>query len=142
MAEPASFVPRSFLEHPDDFGVDVDVSWRLASSLDEALRLSRAIDQHHLAVSMGRMLRRRRHSMTDLAVAIGERPETVAAKLRGRRPAPERDLVLWSWMTGWPRTHPPLAELVVSPDSEDASALLPRLDLPARLRRGSEPSEQ
>mgnify|MGYP001350213375 CR=1 FL=1 len=62
--------------------------------------------------------------------------ETVAAKLRGRRPAPERDLVLWSWMTGSPRTHPPLAELVVSPDGEDASAMLPRMGVPARLRRG------
>ncbi len=142
MAEPASFVPRSFLKHPDDFGVDFEVSWHLARSLDEALRLSRAIDEHHLAVTLGRMLRRRRHSMSDLAAALGERPETVAAKLRGRRPAPERDLLLWSWMTGSPRTHPPLAELVVLPDGQDPSAPLPRLDVPARLRHRSEPPEQ
>jgi hypothetical protein len=44
VAEASSFVPRSMLEHPDDFGVESDVTWRFAKSLDEAVRLSRAIE--------------------------------------------------------------------------------------------------
>lgn len=133
VTEPASFVPRSLLEHPDDFGAETDVTWRLAASLDEAIRLARALDQHHLSIAVGRMLRRSGHSMADLATVLGERPETLAGKPRGRRPAPEGDLCMWSWMSGARRTHPPLGELVAV--DGDPSGLLPTLGEPARLRR-------
>src|SRR5580692_3360453 len=101
----SSFAPRDLLEHPDDFGTESDVVWHFATNLDEAVRLSRSIDQHLQAGGITRLLRRGRHSMTDLARILGERPETVADKLRGRTPAPEWDLVLWSWMTATSRGH-------------------------------------
>lgn len=123
------------LEHPGDFGLEAEVTWLPASSLDEAVRLSRAIDQHTQALAVGRLLRRNKHSIADLAGVIGERPETLAAKLRGRRPAPEGDLVLWSWLTGEARRHRPLAELVKLPRDADPATLLPALAAPAREGR-------
>lgn len=136
MSLPPSFVPQAMLELPHDFGVEAEVTWRPARSLDEAVRLSRAIDQHAQAVAVSRLLRLQRHSVTDLAGVLGERPETLAAKLRGRRPAPEADLVLWSWLTGASRQHRPLAELVTLPGDADPVSLLPVLPIPARQKRG------
>lgn len=132
MPEAPSFTPRALLEHPDDFGLEADATWRFARSLDEAICLNRAIDQHTQALGVGRLLRRRRNSIADLAGAIGQRPETLASKLRGRRPAPEADLVVWSWLTGAARRHPPLGELVQLPGDGDPASLLPELPRPAR----------
>lgn len=132
LTAPSSFSPRNLLEHADDFGMEADVVWRYASNLDEALRLSRAIDQHTQALGINRLLRRGRHSMTDLARVLGERSETLAAKLRGRAPAPERDLILWSWMTATPRTHRPISELVRLAPGADTASLLPVLGLSSR----------
>lgn len=133
MSEPASFVPRDLLDHPTDFGVESEPTWHYAGNLDEALRLSRAIDQHTQALGIDRWLRRGGHSITDLAGKLGERPETLAGKLRGRRPAPERDLILWSWLTGAERSHVPLAELCA--DGLDEAEVIPALGVPARRRR-------
>ena len=133
MTHQSSFAPRDHLEHPADFGSEADVTWRYARSLDEAVRLSRAIDQHVQALGVNRLLRRGRHSMTDLATVLGERPETLASKLRGRAPAPEGDLVLWSWMTGTARVHSPLVELVTATEGDGISHLLPELGVPARV---------
>lgn len=122
---------------PNDFGVEAEVTWRPARSLDEAVRLSRAIDQHVQAVAVRRLMRLQGHAVADLARTFGERPETLAAKLCGRRPAPEADLVLWSWMTGASRQHRPLAELVTLPGDADPASLLPVLPLvPARKKEG------
>lgn len=135
MAVPPAFRPCSHLEHPDEFGVEPEAVWTLAASLDEAIRLERAIDQHTQALAVRRWLRRGGHSMADLAKVLDERPETLAAKLRGRRPAPEADLVMWSWLTGTARQHRPLAELISEPDKAVPGALLPRLGPPARRMR-------
>lgn len=128
-----SFAPRDLLTHPADFGRELNVTWRYAKSLDEALRLSRSIDQHVQALGIARLLRRGRYSMTDLAKVLGERPETLADKLRGRAPTPEGDLVLWSWLSGTARVHPPLAELAHVPDGQAPESLLPELGVPARV---------
>ena len=132
MTHQSSFAPRDHLEQPADFGSEADVTWRYATSLDEAVRLSRAIDQHVQALGINRLLRRGHHSMTDLATVLGERPETLAAKLRGRAPAPEGDLVLWSWMTATPRVHRPVDEIVNLPSGVATGSLLPELGVPAR----------
>lgn len=131
----SSFAPRDLLEHTDDFGTEADVVWRYAISLDEAMRLSRSIDQHVRALGVTRLLRRGRHSMSDLAGVLGERPETLADKLRGRAPAPDGDLVLWSWITGTARVHRPLDELVQLPNGASADSVLPVLGVPARQSR-------
>lgn len=44
MTHQSSFAPRDLLTHPADFGTEADVTWCYARSLDEAIRLSRAID--------------------------------------------------------------------------------------------------
>lgn len=90
---------------------------------------------------MGKMLRRCRYSMADLASTLGERPETVAAKLRCRHPVPERDLCVWSWMTGTRRTHAPLAELVQLPDGEDANGV-PKLGRLAPASSRADPNRR
>lgn len=100
MAESPSFVPRSWLVHPDDFGVESDEEWRLASCLDEAVQLARSIQQHRLARDLHRERRRGRNSVADVAAVLGQRRETLAGKLTGHRPAGPADLVLWSWMVG------------------------------------------
>lgn len=132
MTHQSSFAPRDHLEQPADFGSEADVTWRYATSLDEAVRLSCAIDQQVQALGVNRLLRRGRHWMTDLATVLGERPETLAAKLRGRAPAPEGDLVLWSWMMETVRVHRPVDELVSLPSGVATSSLLPALGVPAR----------
>ncbi len=133
MTHQSSFAPRDLLTHPADFGREINVTWRYAKSLDEAVRLSRSIDQHMQSLGIDRMLRRGRYSISDLAKVLGERPETLAAKLRGRTPAPEGDLVLWSWLSETKRVHPPLVELAHAPDGERPDSLLPQLGVPARL---------
>jgi len=133
MTQQSSFTPRELLEEPGDFGTEPDVTWKYAANLDQAIRLSRAIDQHVQALGINRLLRRGHHSMTDLASVLGERAETLADKIRGRAPAPERDLVLWSWMTKTPRTHSPLSELVNLPTGVTTASLLPTLGVPARV---------
>ncbi len=45
MTHQSSFAPRDLLTHPADFGREINVTWRYAKSLDEAVRLSRSIDQ-------------------------------------------------------------------------------------------------
>jgi hypothetical protein len=81
MTHQSSFAPRDLLTVPADFGTEADVTWRYARNLDEAIRLSRAIDQHVQALGVTRLLRRGRYSMTDLAKALRERPETLGDKL-------------------------------------------------------------
>ena len=132
MTHQSSFAPRDHLEHPGDFGSEADVTWRYATSLDEAVRLSRAIDQHVQALVVNRLPRRGRHSMTDLATVLGERPATLASKLRGREPAPEGDFVVWSWMTATLRVHRPMDELVEPRPGDPLTTLLPDLGVPAR----------
>ncbi len=134
MTHQSWFAPRDLLTHPADFGREINVTWRYAKSLDEAVRLSRSIDQHMQSLGIDRMLRRGRYSMSDLAKVLGERPETLAAKLRGRTPAPERDLVLWSWLSETKRVHPPLVELAHAPTGGEPQSLLPALGVPARLK--------
>ena len=119
MKRSSSFAPRDLLTHPADFGREINVTWRYARSLDEAVRLSRSIDQHMQSLGIDRMLRRGRYSMSDLAKVLGQRPETLAKKLRGRMPAPEGDLVLWSWLSGTPRAHVPLGEIANPPEGKD-----------------------
>ncbi len=131
MTHQSSFAPRDLPEQPVDFGIEADVTWHYARSLDEAIRLSRAIDQHAQVLGINRLLRRGRHSMSDLARALGERPETLADKIRGRAPAPEADLVLWSWMTGTARIHRPLDELAHRASEVASTSLLPVLGVPA-----------
>lgn len=55
---------------PDDFRREPNMRWIPARNLDEAVRLSRAIDQHLQAVEVNRLLRRGRYSMTDLARSL------------------------------------------------------------------------
>jgi len=129
----SSFAPLDLLTHPADFGREINVTWRRATSLDEAPRLSRSIDQHLQSLGMDRILRRGRYSVSDLARALVERPESVLDKLRGRAPAPERDLVLWSWMSGTPRVQVPLSEIANPPEGQRPEALLPDLGEPARI---------
>ena len=129
----AAFSPRDCFEIPDDFGREPNMRWIPARNLDEAVRLSRAIDQHLQAVEVNRLLRRGRYSMTDLAKALRERPETLSSKLRGRAPATERDLILWSWLTGGTRAHPPLERIGRGPDGEPGTTFLPDLGTPARV---------
>lgn len=122
MTVPPEYVPCDLLEYAADFGIDEDPIWLLASDLAGAVRLSRAIDQHEQARAIARMLRRSGNDVPGLAKELGVRTETLSAKLRGLRPAREKDLITWSWMTGEPRRHRPLSELL---DGVDAGDLLP-----------------
>jgi len=133
MTYQSSFAPRDHLDQPADFGSEADATWRLATNLDEAVRLSCAIDQHIQALAVNRLLRRGRHSMADLAAVLGERPEMLADKLRGRAPAPEGDLVVWSWLTATARVHPPLRQLTMVTEGNEPRDLLPELGVPARV---------
>jgi|WetSurMetagenome_2_1015567.scaffolds.fasta_scaffold631131_2 hypothetical protein len=83
MTHQSYFAPRDLLAVAVDFGTEADVTWRYARNFDEAIRLSRAIDQHVQELGVARLLRRGRYSMTDLAKALGERTETLGDKLRG-----------------------------------------------------------
>jgi hypothetical protein len=56
----------------------------------------------------------------------------VANDAHMRTPAPDRELVLWSWMTGALRPHRPLAELVHLQSEAAPSPLLLVLGVPAR----------
>jgi hypothetical protein len=128
VAEPPSFVPRLWLVHPEDFGVEFDEEWRLAGTLEEAVQLARSIQQHNLARELHRERRRGNNSVADVAAVLGKRRETLAAKLSGHRPATASDLVLWSWMTKVPRLSVrPIAEIT---DVENPEDLVPRFPVP------------
>jgi hypothetical protein len=73
----AAFSSRDCFEIPDNFGREPNMRWIPARNLDEAVRLSQAIDQRLPAVEVKRLLRRGRNSMTDLAKALSERPATL-----------------------------------------------------------------
>lgn len=133
MTRSSSFAWRDLLTHPADFGREINVTWKRTTSLDEAIRLGRAIDQHLQSLGMDRKLRRGRYSATGLARALGERPETLVAKLKGRAPAPKSDLVLWAWMSGTSRVQAPLSEIANPPERQRSEALLPNLGEPARI---------
>lgn len=111
MPRPPSFVPRSLLEHPVDFGVEADVTWKLASSLAGAARLARAVEQHCVALAVNRLLRRNRNSIADLARALGVREATLQQKLNGQLPASPEDLNVWLWLVDAQPSLPPLATL-------------------------------
>lgn len=85
MTHQSSFAPRDLLEQGADFGSEADVTWRYVTSLDEAVRLSRAVDQHVQALGVNRLLRRGRHSMTDLThqVVLSVIDSAPAAPLEG-----------------------------------------------------------
>lgn len=129
----AAFAPRDCFETPEDFGREPNMKWIPGRNLDEAVRVARAIDQHVLAMEVNRFLRRGHYSVADLAKALMERPETLSAKLRGRAPATERDLILWSWLTGGNRAHPPIERMGRGPDGESGKIFLPGLGTPARV---------
>lgn len=100
MAVRPSFVPRGLLEGSGYFGEQEDVIWRLATDLPSTIRLARAREQHELAFGMYRLERCRDNSVPDLAEALGQRRESLGAKLSGRSPAQEEDLVFWCWLAG------------------------------------------
>jgi hypothetical protein len=99
------------------------------------VQLARSIQQHHLAWDLHRERRRGRNSVADVAVVLGQRRETLAAKLSGHRPGGPSDLVLWSWMVGQRSVAVrPIVELV---DGDDVAALVPRFPLPRGRDRSS-----
>lgn len=128
MAQRPSFVPRDLLQHPEDFGVEVDAEWKLARTLGEAALLARAIEQHQLAVALKRKLRHARQHTPKLAEVLGTRRETLWRKLTGENPATENDLIIWTWLIDPPdglgrRTIPPFRTLL----ADDADVAVPEI---------------
>ena len=108
-----SFEPRKFLDHPGLFGKVEDVTtWRLAGDLQEAVLLARATEQHALAYVVHLYLLKNDRSIRDFATHLNQRREGLQAKLIGKVPAQEGDLIIWSWMTGEKRRTPMLAGLM------------------------------
>jgi hypothetical protein len=102
-----SFAPRENLVVDGFFGKEEDPEWKLAGSFEEAINLARSREQHELARAVLKLLRTHKNSIADLAEALGMRNENLWAKLAGVKPAQERDLIIWSWLTGVPRkTYP------------------------------------
>ena len=100
MAFPPAFVPRELLEVPGYFGVQRDVTWRLADDVAGAIRLARAREQHVLAYAVHLLRLRYDNSIPDMADRLGQRREGLWRKLTERQPAQEEDLILWCWLAG------------------------------------------
>jgi hypothetical protein len=121
-----SFVPRSHLVHEGLFGDDDDPEWKLARNLYDAVELAQSREQHELARAVRRQLKVHKNSIADLAEALGMRKENLWSKLAGTKPAMERDLIVWSWLSGEPRRTYPLDGLTVRP----GMAKLPAFPVP------------
>jgi hypothetical protein len=84
VANPPSFVPRDFLEVPEFFGVQEDVSWHLAKDYAGAARPARSREQHELAYRIWLLRTEHKDSVQDVADVLGQRRENLWSKLNGK----------------------------------------------------------
>jgi hypothetical protein len=110
-----SFEPRANLVVEGFFGKEDDPEWKLAGNFEAAINLARSREQHDLARAIDKLLRANKNSIADLADALGMRKENLWAKLAGVKPAMERDLIIWAWLTGAQRRSYSLDGLITRP---------------------------
>jgi hypothetical protein len=84
MAAPPKFEPRSLIQFPENFGRMEDPEWILARHLPRVLTLSRAREQHELALQVQVLCLAHRNSTPDVADALEQRQETLWNKLTRR----------------------------------------------------------
>jgi hypothetical protein len=130
MPQRPAFAPRELLENEDDFGIDRDAIWTLATDFEGAIKLARAREQHELACRINELRDAGKNSVHDVAEELGETEDTFWRKLTGRVPAQEEDLIVWGWLTNEDRrTYRPT-------DLAGGPVWLPMFPIPRhRLRR-------
>ena len=91
----SAWVPRSFLENPDEFGkVDLP-SHRAPADIEEAGQMIASIAQHRAAYVLSSH-RRSGLSVRDLAERTGTTEGYLSGQLNGRYPAGFDDIARWA----------------------------------------------
>jgi hypothetical protein len=90
-----AWVPRSFLQNPDDFGVDGSSPHRAPADIEEAGQLVASLAQH-LAAVVVRSHRDAGLTVRDLASRTGASEDYLSGQLNGRYPAGLDDLARWA----------------------------------------------
>ncbi len=110
-----AWVPRSFLNNPDDFGVEGASPHRAPADIEEAGQLLASLAQHRAAVVV-RSHRDAGLTVRELASRIGTSEDYLSGQLNGRYPAGLDDLARWAVA---------LRDLSVLPVFDDLEGLFP-----------------
>jgi hypothetical protein len=105
-----AWVPRSFLENPDDFGMPGPETHRAPTDITEAGQLVAALAQHRAAVVI-RSHRDAGLTVRELAARIGTSEDYLSGLLNGRYPAGLDDLGRWAIAVGDPSVLPVFDDL-------------------------------
>ncbi len=114
-ARAPAWVPRSFFDHPDEFGLVDGAKHRLPVDLAEAGQLIASVAQHRAAL----VIRSHRHGglkVRELASRLGSSEDYLSGQLTGRYPAGLDDIARWAVAVG---------DSSVLPVFDDLNDLLP-----------------